>query len=608
MAPGAIMPDDHRFGIVWMGRDALAAAYDLDGAFNNISLALQRDASRAEVISKLDLLLDRYGGAGAIARKDHISNWFLMNELDQMEKMARIIPTIFLAVAAFLANMVLGRLIAVERGEIGLMKAFGYTNGEVAWHYAKLVIAMACAGVLLGWVLGAGLAGYNTRVYADLFNFPLLYFRPDPASFVIAGGVSMAAALAGSLNAVFGAARLPPAEAMRPPEPPSYHRDRLGRSRFAKIFDQPTRIFLRQILRWPLRSALTSIAIGFSVSVMVMALQWIDFIDHIVTVNFYESQRQDTTLGLQEPGAPALLYDAAHLPGVLAVEPQRHVPADFMAGVKRHRGSLSGLPQNPKLQLVFDVEGRSLELPLRGVVVSTKLAEKLGVSAGDTLRIKFLTGKRREVTVPIIELFETYIGMPAYMEIGSLNRLLLEPPTVDLINLRVDQAALPSLFSELKELPSVSAVTLRQAAIDTFHETMGETMMIFVTFFTGFACALGYGVVYNSTRIALSERGRELATLRVLGFSRWEISYILLGEVLLLIFIGLPLGCLTGLGLAWLISETFETELFRVPLVIEASTYGYSVLVALVATLFSCAFVRRRLDRLDLIAVLKTRE
>ena len=608
IGPGALMPDDRRFGILWMGREALAGAYDLDGAFNSISLALLRDTSRAEVIDRLDLLLESYGGTGAYERKDQISNWFLMNELDQMETMARILPTIFLAVAAFLANMVLARLVAVERSEIGLMKAFGYSNGEVAWHYAKLVIAMALAGILLGWLLGALLASYNTRIFAEFYRFPLLYFRPDPAAFAIAAVVSLAAALVGSLGAVLRAARLPPAEAMRPPEPPNYRRDGLSQSRIGLFLDQPTRIFLRQIYRWPLRSLMTSSGIALSVAVMLMALQWIDSIDRIVTVNFYQAQRQDATLALEEARAPGLLFDAANLPGVMATEPLRAVPADLSTGVKSYRGSLVGLPREPKLQLVYDVGGRSLSLPSHGLLISTKLAEKLDLQVGDRLQVKFLTGKRREVSVPVVELFETYIGMPAYMEIDALNRLLLEPPAIDQINIKVDAAAMPALFSELKDLPSVSAVSLRQAQIDTFHDTMGETLMIFVTFYIGFACALAYGVIYNSTRIALSERGRELATLRVLGFSRWEISYILLGEVLLLVFIGLPLGCLVGYGLSWLMTLNFETELFRVPFYIEAFSFGVAMLVALAATLFSAALVRRRLDRLDLIAVLKTRE
>jgi putative ABC transport system permease protein len=257
---------------------------------------------------------------------------------------------------------------------------------------------------------------------------------------------------------------------------------------------------------------------------------------------------------------------------------------------------------------VYDASGYVVPLPPGGVVLGTKLAEKLGVTTGDTLQVDVLEGRRPQLQIRVVGLFETYIGVPAFIDLATLNRLLKERPSLEYANLLVDDTARPALYERLKALPEIAAVMLREAAVSTFHETLAETLLIYISFFAMFACTLGFGVVYNSTRIALSERGRELATLRVLGFSRAEISYILLGEVALLIFIGLPLGCLAGQGLAWLMTSAFETELYRVPLVIELSTYGTAVLVALTATAASAALVRRRLDRLDLVAVLKTRE
>jgi putative ABC transport system permease protein len=313
-------------------------------------------------------------------------------------------------------------------------------------------------------------------------------------------------------------------------------------------------------------------------------------------------------VGLVEPQSSTAAYEFAHLPGVLAVEPMRIVSAYLRHGNRSHRGALTGVSPDAQLQRVYDASGHVVPLPPGGVVLGTKLAEKLGVSTGDPLQVDVLEGRRPHLQVPVTGVFETYIGVPAFIDIDTLNRLLKERPSLEYANLLVDETARPALYARLKALPEISAVMLREAAISTFHETLAETLLIYISFFAMFACALGFGVVYNSTRIALSERGREMATLRVLGFSRTEISYILLGEVALLIFVGLPLGCLAGQGLAWLMTSAFETELYRVPLVVELSTYGTAVLVALLATAASAALVRRRLDRLDLIAVLKTRE
>ncbi|MCU7802193.1 MAG: ABC transporter permease [Candidatus Thiodiazotropha sp. (ex Lucinoma borealis)] len=608
IGPGALIPDDLRYGVMWMGDEALAAAYDLDGAFNDLSLGLLHGTNPKLVIEHIDRLLERYGSSGAIARKDQISNWFLMNEIEQLKTMSTILPTIFLAVAAFLSNMVLSRLIATDRSEIGLMKAFGYSNWQVGWHYTKLVMAMTSVGILLGWLLGAWLGRVNTEIYADLFRFPLLIFRPDAGVFALGAIVSLIAALAGSLGSVRRAAALPPAEAMRPPAPPMFRKTGLSRSRVAHWLDQPTRIILRQIFRSPLRALLTSFGIALSVAVMVMALQWIDSIEKIVQVYFHDAQRQNMMVGLVETQSDTTLEEFRRMPGVLAVEPMRFVSANLSAGNRSHRGSIEGISSTPELQRVYDASGAVLEVPADGLILSTKLADKLGVGIGESVWIEVLEDQRPVHKLPVVALFETYMGMPAYMNIDAFNRMMGQRPSLEAVNLLVDKSQLSRLYQRLKSIPKVSSVVLKDAAVQEFNDTMGETLMIYISFFAAFAGALGFGVVYNSTRIALSERGRELATLRVLGFHRGEISYILLGEAALLILVGLPLGCFVGHGLGWLMTSAMDSELYRIPLVIKAATDATAVLVTLGATAFSAAVVRRRLDNLDLIAVLKTRE
>jgi len=608
IGPGALMPDDRRFGVLWMGHEALQAAFDLDGAFNDVSLALLRGTDPDAVVERVDRILARYGGIGAYARADQLSNWFLMSEIDQHRTLATILPTIFLAVAAFLTHMVLGRMIAVERSEIGLLKAFGYTNRDIAGHYARLALGIGTIGVLLGWFLGYWLGLYHTRLYADFYHFPFLLFRPGPQAFLIAGTVSMGAALLGALAAVRAAAALPPAEAMRPPAPPLFRRTVLSEFGWVQRLDQPTRILLRQVLRWPGRSFITTAGIAMSVAVLVTSMQWLDAINHMVDVYFLQAQGQDISVGFAEPRSSEIERDLARLPGVRTTEPMRAVPAKLRNGWREQREALQGLPARQELYHVYDAEGRALELPPDGVVISTMLAKLLDVHVGELITVEVLEGRRPVVEVPVVATFETYIGSPAYMDIRALDRLMRERPSVTAVHLRVDPALRDTLFRELKTLPRVSSITVRQAAVQTFRDTMAKTITIFVSFFIMFACALAFGVTYNAARIALSERGRELATLRVLGFTRAEISYILLGEVALLTFVALPLGCATGFGLASLIVHAFETELYRVPLVILPATYGWAMVIGLAATAVSAFLVRRRADRLDLIAVLKTRE
>lgn len=608
IGPGQLLPDNRRFGVLWMGQEALRAAYNFEGAFNSLSLTLLRGSNTLEIIDRLDRLLAPYGGTGAIERADQLSNWFLMSDIQQLRTMAAILPSIFLAVAAFLANMVITRLITTERGEIGLMKAFGYSNVEVGWHYTKMVLVLTGIGILIGWGLGFWLGRLNTQLYAEYYRFPFLFFRSDLSSLATAGSISLAAALFGTLNAVGRAVRLPPAEAMRPPAPPHYQKLRLGVDWLGRLSDASTRIILRQITRWPLRSFLTASGVAMAVAVLITSMQWLDSIDHIVVTALEEGQRQDVTIGLIDSQDSSILGNLAALPGVMSVEPARGVSVRFRNGLNVHRGSIEGVIEEPRLNRVYDVAGLALRMTSSGLVLSTKLAEILNVGLGDSVMVEVLEGRRPRVRVPVVQLFETYLGTPAYMRLDALNHLLHEPRSVDQAQLLVDPAAQAALFARLKTLPVVASVALRRAAVKSFRETVAETILMFITFFTGFACALAFGVVYNSVSIALSERGRELATLRVLGFSRWEISYILLGEVAFLILLGLPLGCLAGLGLAWVMTSSFETELYRVPLLIEPSTYGYAMLITLAAAAGSALFVGRRLAGLDLVAVLKTRE
>ncbi|NJD32163.1 MAG: FtsX-like permease family protein [Gammaproteobacteria bacterium] len=608
IGPGALMPDDKRFGVLWMGHEALQAAFDLDGAFNDASLTLLRGTNPEGVVERVDRLLAGYGGVGAYAQADQLSNWFLMSEIAQHRKLSTILPTIFLAVAAFLLHMVMGRLIAVERSEIGLLKAFGYRNRDIALHYTRFVLGIGLVGVALGWFIGYWLGLYHTRLYAEFYHFPFLNFRPSAQSFLLAALVSLGAALIGALGAVREAAALPPAQAMQPPAPPMFRKTVLGRLGFVERLDQPTRILLRQIGRWPVRSFFTAAGIAMSVAVLVTSMQWLDAINHMVDVYFLDAQGQDLSVSFGQARSSEVVRDLARLPGVMSVEPMRSVAAKVRSGWHEEREAIQGLPANQALYRVYDAKGRALALPPEGVVISTMLAKMLGVDVGDRITVEVLEGRRPVFEVPVVETFETYIGSPAYMEIGALDRLMRERPSVTAVHLRIDSRYRDRLFRELKNTPSITAVTVREAAVQTFRDTMAQTIMIFISFFIVFACTLAFGVTYNAARISLSERGRELATLRVLGFTRAEISYILLGEVALLTFVALPLGCLIGYGLASMLVRAFETELYRVPMVILATTYGWAIAIGLAATAVSALLVRRRVDRLDLIAVLKTRE
>jgi len=608
IGPGVLMPDDKRFGIVWMGRQALAASFNLEGAFNDITLTMLRAANRAVVIDDLDDLLRPYGGIGAYGREDQISHAFVSNELEQLRGIGEVIPPIFLFVAAFLLNVVITRIIATEREQIGLLKAFGYSNVAVGVHYFKLVMLISAVGIILGFFVGSWFGRGVTEIYTDFFRFPVFYFHLDVRVFAAAGLVSLAASCIGALSALRACVKMTPATAMQPSPPTSYRRGLLSALGLASWLSQPSLMILRHIGRWPLRAGLTTLGISMSVAILVGSLFFYDAIDHMVDIYFHQGQRQDATVVFTNPRDVRVLSEVRRLPGVEMLEPYRIVAAKLHLGRNIERVGIIGMDRETVLRRVLDTDLQAVTLPEAGLVLSVKLAELIGASRGDIITVETLEGRRHRVDVPVTSIVEEYIAAPAYMERRALNRLMGEGRLVSGAYLQIDAAHEKELFRQLKDTPAVAGVTMQTSALYMFRHTMEETLDIMLSFYLLFGGLIAVGVVYNSARVSLSERGRELASLRVLGFTRGEVSYVLLGEMAILTLAALPIGCVLGLGLAHLMAANLDSKLFRIPMFIETSTFATAITTVIVASIVSGLIVRRRIDTFDLISVLKTRE
>lgn len=603
-----LMPDNRRLAVVWMSREALAAAFNLTGAFNAVSVKLLRDQPVDPVIDEIDRLLEPFGGRGAHGRKDQQSHAFLDSELAGLRAMSTILPPIFLLVAAFLVNMILSRLIALEREQIGLMKAVGYSGAGIAAHYMKLVAVIAAIGLVLGLAAGTMLGRGLTRLYGEFFHFPFLIFLMSADIYVIAAAVSMGSAALGALRAVRAAAILPPAVAMRPPAPARYRRLFRGSPPLVSRLPQTTVMIGRNIVRRPLRAAFTCIGIAFSVAMLVGSLFAFDAVEELIDSTFFGAERQHATVGFVTKRPAEALFEVQRLPGVLAAEPARTVAARFRNGHVERRVAIMGKPAGSELSRLLDVAGNEVALPQEGVVLTDALARILGVLPGGMIEIELMEERRTTVRVPVSAVVESYIGLGSYMEIGALNRLMREGPSISAVHVTLDANRTGELYEAVKNLPMIGFVALQRVAVQNLRDTMGENLLTTMTVLVVLAGIIAFGVIYNGARIQLSEQGRELASLRVLGFTRAEVSWILLGEFALLTLLALPVGWGLGWVLALAFAEGQATELFRIPLVIERATYAWASVVVLVAAAVSALIVRRRVDRLDLIEVLKTRE
>lgn len=606
VAPGQIVPDARLFGVFWMDHRALARAVNQDGAFNEAVVRLTPGASEPAVIARLDRLLEPYGAPGAYGRADQISDAFVSSEIDQLSTMRRVLPPVFLLVAAFLVNVVIARVVAVQRSNIGLMKAFGYRNRDVIGHYLKTAAVIAVLGLAIGGAAGTWLGRLMAGVYMEYYSFPFLVFQAHAADYVVVVGVAVGAVLGGAALAVRRAAVLNPAEAMTPSPPPDYSRAAGARLTRFRVLDQQTRMILRQIIRWPGRAALTVAGVAASGALLIGTLSSLDAIEVMIDTSFNVANRQDVSVTFVEPRPRSAFFALAREPGVLAAEPFRTAPARLHNGHLEERVVITGAPLDARLSRMIDAHNRPVFPRPGGLLLSSDLAEKLRARPGDRLRVQITEGRRQTLEVPIAAVTTSYVGSGAQMGLEDLNRLLGEGPQVSGAWLTVDSDRVEALYARLKRAPAVAGVGLQALAAEQFSTMLDERLGVTIFVYVLFAGVIALGVVYNTVRISFAERQRELATLRVLGFSRADVSYILLGEVAFLTLLALPAGAAAGAALAWYLSTAMSSEMFRLPFVLSLSTFGFAAAVVLVITIGSSLLVRGQIDRLDMAETLKS--
>ena len=608
IAPGELVPDNSRFGVLWMGGRALEAATDRVGAINTLVMLLEPDAVTGEVIRQLDHLLEPYGGTGAYARDDQISHALLDSELKQLDALTRVIPPVFLLVATFLVTVVLGRMIRTERAQIGLMKAFGYTNAAVGWHYCKFALVIAVLASALGCGAGVWMGGAMTDLYARYYRFPVLEYRLDPGVFLIAVALALGAALLGALVGVRSAVSITPAEALAPPPPPVYHDGPFERLAVRARLSPGGLMIIRHIARWPARAAITMGGVALSLGLLFATLQFHDSSSFMIRTFFIRAQAQDLTVAFTQHHNEKALRELARLPGVIRVEAVRAVPVRLSYGNRTERAAIESASNQSQLSARIDRNGQKLTLPPQGLMLSRQLADQLGATAGAGIVVEVLDGERTSGTYRASSVIDEFIGARAYASEQTLMRITRDAMPASGALLRIDHKSRREILERLDAMPQVLGVSERSAALELFEAMIEDNLYTMLFVFVGFASAIVVGVVYNSARILFSERAHELATLRVLGYHRSEVAAILVGELALLVLLAIPLGCAFGLALGQLMTAMFSSDLFRIPFAPERATYGLSTIVVLVSAAATCALVARRVLALDLVRVLKARE
>ncbi len=606
--PGAALPDNRSYGIFWMPYQELSSAFDLYGAFNDVSLTLAPGASEGSVIAALDNLLGQYGGRGAYGRDTHPSHVRVSDEIRMLATLAIGFPLVFLGVAAFMTNAVLSRLLSLQREQIAILKAFGFSNRQIVFHYLKFAFAMVAVGTVLGAVGGIALGHRLVDLYHVFYRFPSLNFQLDGSALLLAFVVSTLAAVAGVYSSVRRAAQLPPAEAMRPEPPASYRPSLIERTGAGAFFSHSFRIAMRNLERKPLQAGLTIAGLALATGILIVPSTLRDSVAEILDFQWDVVQRQDITAGLIEPTSAEALNHLRQLPGVVAAESFRSAFVKIHFGQRHRQLGILGLPAAGLHNRVIGAGHKQIALDSGGMVISTKLAEILGANIGDQLQIESLEGKKTLRPVMLIGMSEDFAGLSAYMELRALNRLLGEGDVISGASFAVEATQRGDFLRALRNTPRIGTVVIKDALRESFRKTTAASINLLQSIYLVLATVVAFGVVYNNAQISLAERARELATLRVIGFSRREVGAVLIIELVTLALVAVPLGLLLGTFFSIVLLHQANTESVRLPIIFTTQNYALAALIVTIASSASALLVLRKLNQLNLIGALRAPE
>lgn len=605
-----LVPSPGRFGILWVPDQFAETALDMKAACNDIVGLVDNPEALDGILEQAKKLLDQHGVFAKVKKEDQISNRFLSDEIKGLGVSAKIIPTLFLSIAALILLVLLNRMVRNERTQIGLMKAYGYSNWSVALHYLEYALLLAGAGCAGGVAVGQWMARGMLNMYVQFYQFPLLEFRLYPD--VLARSVSIAAgfSIAGALFAAIKAARIHPAESMRPESPKFAHR--IWLERFPALWLRLSftgKMIFRNMSRNAFRAGLNAFGVAVSTGLLIMGFFTIDSMTFGMKFQFEDVQREDVKVGFQTEHGKDTFYDMTRFDYVRHAEPLLEYPFEIRSVWRKKDVVVIGLPRNAELQRMMTFSGQETPLPEHGIILSDRLADTLHVRPGDRLTLKPLMGRiTREKQVTVSRITEQFLGNSCYMNLTELSRMLDEPFVMNAVLLRIEAGKEAALKKKLKDVAGVASVGFRKDAYESLTKTLVESMRIMNVTLLIFAGVIAFSIIYNVTSVALAERQRELASLRVLGLTTGEVGSILYRENMLMGVLGVILGIPFGLFLCRLLVKLYDNDLYRLPFHISERSLIVSVLCTLGFVLLANLAVRRRIYRLDLVEVLKERE
>jgi putative ABC transport system permease protein len=612
-SPGSMIDEPGSYGLLFIKRSFAEDMFGFNGACNSVVglLAPEVRCHPKEIVEELSGKLSPFGVFTGLSRSEQFSPMVLDGEMKQLVNLAYIFPMFFLIVAALLLNVLMTRLAEQQRTVIGTLKAIGYDNKVLMYHFMKFAVMTGVIGGTLGSLLGYWLGDLTTKMYVDYFTFPQLTSKFYPGLILTAILISVFFSILGTINGVRRIMQLEPAEAMRPAAPPFGGAILLENIRwFWKSLDAGWQMILRGLFRSKGRTIIAIISAAMGSSIVVLAFGFVDSMDEMVHLQFDKVLRSDYHLTFSRELNLSAIDEIHRLPGVIHAEPVLNVGCIFKVRNHSKRGGIMGITGNGELTSPLTAEGKAIALPSSGLLMTNRLMERLELRAGDYVEVIPVKGERKIVKLPVVEGINSMIGLAVYADYHWLNRILGQQNVINEVRVLVshDSDEEKRFLKKIKAMPNLETLTDLGEQKSALNKQLNGAMRASAVIMIVFAAVIFLGAILNGTLIALSERRREMATFRTMGYFDREVGRLFFRENLLnnLIgsFIGLPLGYLMLVASM----KGFVSDAYSFPAALAPQSYVYTMVLAVLFVVMSQVVVMKNIQKQNWVEALSLKE
>lgn len=602
--PGNMVSQPENYGIFFMKRDYMEDVFDFHGASNNVVGKLTPDSLQNNPSAALKQLADELESSGVFTSyllKNQSSNATLSAEMSGVKSMATLLPLMFLIVAALIINVLMVRIAEQQRTVVGTLKALGYFDKQIFWHFIQFGIVVGALGGLAGCLLGYLISGSMITLYKGFFEFPHLANQLYPGIMISGIAISLFFAILGTIHGVHTVAKLNPAEAMQEQTPAIGDSVLLERwSWFWKHLDFRWQMILRGQLRNKTRSIIAILSGALGAAIVVMAFGLSNSLDMMLAFQFDKIMHNDFSISFRNEQPEQAIDMAKRIPGVLKAEPLFNVAGTFVSKNHQKKGVITGLLADGTMTVPHDATGNVVSVPSSGVLITVRMAKLLDVKEGDTIRFTPVKGTREEHEVTVIKIIKSMLGMVVYADYSYLNHMLGETSTVTDIQLKtafttVDKSNFYTYLKKMPQTQTIGDVEEQQKEMKIQFQSMSTMSAVMIIF----AAIIFFGSVLNASLIAISERKREIATFRVLGYTPGEVSAIFLRENMTLNIIGALLGMPLGYYLLAGMLLSYQTDVFSFPTFVDFNTWIYTFVLTVLFVFSAHWLVHRSILKLN---------